>query len=182
MAPPIRFATVQKDATWRVIDNGKAGSQNAAASAFERIHTTSNQASLSIALHFRRLLASALESLQELHQCTCGEHFVSCLSRTTGSDFASSRSGCRQLRRGSVVNCGACHSASKGAVLHFNRVSGALVANCRRWLGIPTLGFYDDFKHGELRASVPSAYQGFQSLLQWLGYEVDPSKSVPPST
>ena len=38
------------------------------------------------------------------------------------------------------------------------------MAISRRWLGVPTLGFDDDFKHSELRASVPS------------------SKSVPPST
>ena len=102
-----------------MIDNGKAGSQNAATSAVERIHTTSNQASLSIALHCRRLLASPLESLQELHQCTddMRRAFRQLPIQNTGSDFASSRFGCRQLRRGSFVNCGACHSASRAPYL-----------------------------------------------------------------
>ena len=75
----------ERDATWRVIDNGKTGGQNAATPEVERIHTTSNQASLSIALHFRRLFASPSESLQELHQCADDMRRVaSCRSRTAG--------------------------------------------------------------------------------------------------
>ena len=68
----------------------------------------------------------------------------------------------------------------KAAVLQFNRVSALVTALARRVLGIPCLGFYDDFKHSELLASVPSARNAFTDLVAWLGL-TDPQKSQDPT-
>ena len=69
----------------------------------------------------------------------------------------------------------------KAAVLQFNRVSALVTALARRVLGIPCLGFYDDFKHSELLASVPSARDAFTDLITWLGLITDPQKSQDPT-
>ena len=68
----------------------------------------------------------------------------------------------------------------KAAVLQFTRVSALVTALARRVLGIPCLGFYDDFKHSELLASVPSARDSFTDLITWLGLITDPKKSSGP--
>ena len=59
--PAVRFATQERSGKFRVIDNGKAGSQNDATGAEERIHTRSAAASAAIARRFRGLLNTPLE-------------------------------------------------------------------------------------------------------------------------
>ena len=54
-----------------------------------------------------------------------------------------------------------------GAVLDFNRVSGALVALSRRWFGVPVLGSKDDFNVTELRASALSAAASLRDAAAW---------------
>ena len=68
-----------------------------------------------------------------------------------------------------------------GAVLDFNRVSAHLVAIARRWLAIPVVGFYDDYKLTELLASCPSADAAFTELVSWLGWSLDPGKHQKPA-
>ena len=163
--PAVRFAIEQRDHTWRVIHNGKTGKQNAATSAVERIHTTSSQACdrAPVSDDMRKAFRQLPIQDNRLRFCIIAVWVPAARAwrfcQLWGMPFG-----------------------FKGAVLDFNRISGALVAICRRWLGAPTLDFYDDFKHSELKASVPSAYKGFQSLLAWLGYVLDPLKSKPPST
>ena len=68
----------------------------------------------------------------------------------------------------------------KGAVLDFNRISAAVVA-VSRWLGIPILGFYDDFEITEFAASAPSASQCFREFMSWFGLLLDPAKAQEPA-
>ena len=67
----------------------------------------------------------------------------------------------------------------KGAVLDFNRVSAALLALARRWLAIPSLSFFDDFRTVEVLASCPSADDSFRELVDFLGFRLDPKKRQP---
>ena len=69
----------------------------------------------------------------------------------------------------------------KGAVLDFNRVSAALLALARRWLAIPSLSFFDDFRAVEMLASCPSADDSFRELVDFLGFRLDPKKRQPPA-
>ena len=146
--PAIRLALLQKDATWRVIDNGKTGGQNAATSAVERIHTTSNQVSLSLALRFRRLLASPLESWQELHQCTddMRRAFRQLPIQNNRLRFCVVALWVPAASSWQFCQLWSMPFGFKGALLDFNRVSGALVAISRWWLGIPTLGLLRRFQ------------------------------------
>ena len=70
------------------------------------------------------------------------------------------------------------------AVLQFNRVSGLLVALARRWIALPVLGYFDDFKYIVLagggggcsnvrQTAVPVDQAIFGVLVSWLGYVLD---------
>ena len=70
------------------------------------------------------------------------------------------------------------------AVLQFNRVSGLLVALARRWIALPVLGYFDDFKYTVLAGGgggcsnvrqtvVPLDQAMFEDLVSWIGYALD---------
>ena len=56
------------------------------------------------------------------------------------------------------------------------------MALSRRWFGVPVLGFYDDFKVTELRASASSAAASLRDAAAWWSLLLDEDKSQTPST
>ena len=157
--PVVRFATQERSGKFRVIDNGKAGSQNDATGAEKRIHTCSSAASAAIARCFRRLLGTSLEGDLSLRSST--EHMKSAFRQVPvhpGSlRFTIIAVWLPDWNAWSFWRLFGMPFGLKGAVLDFNRVSAAFLALARRWLAIPSLSFFDDFRTVELRASCPSA-------------------------
>ena len=66
------------------------------------------------------------------------------------------------------------------AVLEFNRVPAFLVAAARRWLAIPVISFYDDFKVLGLALAGGNEDRMFHKLVTFVGYLLDPTKRQPP--
>ena len=67
------------------------------------------------------------------------------------------------------------------AVLQFNRYPAFLVAVARRWLAIPVINFFDDFKISEPSYAKDSGAYYFDKLVRLLGWLFDPDKDKAPS-
>ena len=67
------------------------------------------------------------------------------------------------------------------AVLQFNRYPALLVAIARRWLAIPVINFFDDFKITEPRFAKGSGALYFDKLMEKLGWLFDAEKKTNPS-
>ena len=179
----VRFALCQASGKWRVIDNGNCSNQNEATAAAERIHTCSSIASAAMLKELRSLASAPLVGPPAVVQST--EDMTSAFRQVPVQD--------QRLRFSVValwcpVSCQWLFSqlrglrfGLKGAVLDFNRISAAVVAVSRRWLGIPILGFYDDFKITEFAASATSASQCFREFMSWFGFLLDPAKAQEPA-
>ena len=157
--PVVRFAVEERSGKFRVIDNGRSGGHNSCTSASERIHTCSNLASLAIARRLAALCATPLHGDLEILQGSedMKKAFRQVPLQDTRLRFAVVALWSPLLSTWVHAQLRAMPFGLMGAVLDFNRVGGALVALSRRWLGVPVLGFYDDFKVTELPTSVPSA-------------------------
>ena len=68
------------------------------------------------------------------------------------------------------------------AVVEFNRFPALLVAVARRWLAIPSINFYDDFKVVGLKCGGNSEDRTFRELCEWTGYKLDADKHQPPAS
>ena len=154
--PVVRFAVEERSGKFRVIDSGLSGSHNSCTSASERIHTCSNLASLAIARRVAALCATPLHGDLEILQGSgdMKKAFRQVPLQNARLRFAVIALWSPLLSTWVYAQLRAMPFGLVGALLDLNRVSGALVALSRRWFGVPVLGFYDDFKVTELRASL----------------------------
>ena len=183
--PLVRFATWQEGSkSWRVIDNGRSAAHNDTVATCERIHTTSTEVGLAMAQRFRRYAAAPLSGGLELRSSTsdmwkafrqipvCDEHLpfhiVAVFCQKTGSMLYAPLDG---MAFGLAA-----------AVHQFNRVPAFLLAVARRFLAIPVVGFYDDYRITDLEMARGSADATFQALLSWLHIRLDAKKHQPPSS
>eukprot|EP00973_Karenia_brevis_P090754 12404105-Karenia_brevis.AAC.1 len=67
------------------------------------------------------------------------------------------------------------------AVLLFNRVPLHIVAVARRWLAIPVISFFGDFKITDVANAKGSGWYYFLELCKLLGWVLDPEKAQPMS-
>ena len=65
------------------------------------------------------------------------------------------------------------------AVLQFNRYPALIVAIARRWLAIPVISFFDDFKLTEPDFAANSGPQYFDKLVNAMGWLFDEDKNIP---
>ena len=182
--PLVRFAVSQGD-KWRVIDNGRSSQHNSSVQTEERIHTTSTAAGVAalrrLRAHAARPLSGPLEPRFSTHDMTSAyrqvavapEHLRFCVVAVW-----SPVSKCWMYGELDGLPFGVAP-----AVLEFNRIPAFLVAVARRWLAIPVISFYDDFKVIGVAAGKQSEDRSFQELLAWTGYKLDAEKhQVPDST
>ena len=182
--PLIRFATWQAGAgKWRLIDNGRSASHNWSLEADERIHTTSVRAGAAIARRMRKIAGRRLSgglqptgATQDMtrafrqlgvREADRGLHIVTVWSEEEGAWVFGELDGL-------AFGLGA-------AVLEFNRVPALICAVARRWLGIPVVNFYDDFRISDILASGGDANRAFLELAEWLGPWLDQGKEQPPA-
>jgi len=66
------------------------------------------------------------------------------------------------------------------AVLEFNRVPAHVVALARRYLAIPIVNLYDDFRITDIACSGGSANAAFLDLIAWIGWWLDQGKEQTP--
>jgi len=182
--PLIRFAVWQAGAgKWRVIDNGRTALHNDAMSTGERIHTTSIDMGVAVIRKLRELLGVPLvgpkavrSSTQDMkkafRQIPIKEddqqfHIIAIYSHVAGQWVFGEL-------KGLAFGLGA-------AVLEFNRIPIYLAALARRWLAIPVLNFYDDFRIVDVEDSQASGDHMFERLIGWTGWWLDPDKHQGPA-
>ena len=180
----VRFALWQAgSAKYRIIDNGRTASHNLTLSASERIHTATTDTGAAMIRRLRQHLGHKL-----------GPQWR---PRSSTQDM---KSAFRQLsvrdadRRYHIValwipqrNCwmfaeldGLAFGLG-AAVLEFNRCPEHVVAVARRWLAIPAIHFYDDYRLLDVEGSGNSADTQFAALSDYLGYFLDPGKHQLPN-
>ena len=179
----VRFATQERSGKYRVIDNGRAGSQNDVTGAEERIHTCSSAASAAIARRFRGLLGTSLQGDMALRSSTedMKSAFRQLPVHPESLRFTIITVWHPEWNTWSFWRLFGMPFGLKGAVLDFNRVSAALLALARRWLAIPSLSFFDDFRTVEMLASCPSADDSFRELVDFLEFRLDPKRRQHPA-
>ena len=177
--PMIRFAIWQEShKAYRCIDNAKASEHNLCTSVEERIHTTSVDMGIAVCQRFRRLISQPLEGPLALHAAT----------KDMKRAYRQVPVKCSHLRYSVIALWhpfqhkwvfGILHGLAFGllsAVLQFNRFPALLVAIARRWLAIPVINFFDDFKITEPVFAKASGGLYFDKLANLLGWLFDPEK------
>ena len=180
--PMMRFATWQENhQAYRCIDNAKSSEHNLCTSVEERIHTTSVDMGLAICQHFRSLCGCPLERESSLQAST----------KDMKRAYRQVPVNQEQLRFSVIAVWhplrnrwvfGILHGLAFGllsAVLQFNRYPALLVAIARRWLAIPVINFFDDFKITEPMFAKGSGAFYFDKLMEKLGWLFDPEKDKP---
>ena len=172
-----------RDGKWRTLDNGKSGSQNSATSATERIHTCGSTASVPVARRFRELLGVLLKDLGLVASTDDMQGAIRQIPVAPSSLCCTIIAAWNpEIHAMSFFQLYGMPFGLKGAVLDFSRISAALLAICRRWLALPALAFYDDFRGAELVGSCPSGSDSLNELFEWLGFRLDPTKHQKPSS
>ena len=180
--PMVRKAVWQPNhGAYRCIDNAKSSEHNLCTSAEERIHTTSVDMGISICQRFRKLLQKPLEQ--------------SCALQSATKDM---KRAYRQVPVHTKHLCfsviaiwhpkqhkwvfGILHGLAFGllaAVVQFNRFPALIVALARRWLAVPVINFFDDFKITEPAFAKASGGVYFDKLVSLLGWLFDSEKHRP---
>ena len=181
--PLVRFAILQGE-KWRVIDNGRSSLHNVSVDPCERIHTTSTAAGVAALRRLRQRaakpLAGELEPRLSTHDMTSAYRQIA---------VAPEHSRFSVIAVYSPVSKSWVYGELDGfpfgvtpAVLEFNRIPAFLTAVSRRWLAIPVVSFYDDFKIIGVQAGGGSEDRSFQEVVSLTGYKLDPPKHQPPAT
>ena len=178
----IRFATWQENhGAYRCIDNAKSSEHNLCTTAEERIHTTSVDMGMAICQRFRKLIGQPL----------CGDFALHASTKDMKRAYRQIPVGESHLQYSIVAVWhpkwhrwvfGILHGLAFGllaAVLQFNRYPAALVAIARRWLAIPVINFFDDFKLTEPMFAKGSGAFYFDKLVDAFGWLFDPDKDRP---
>ena len=180
--PLVRFA-IQQGEKWRVIDNGRSSLHNSTSCASERIHTTSTSAGVAalrrLRVHADRPLDGDYRPVFSTQDMTSAYRQIAVMPE----QLCFSVVAVYDPHSGSWVYgelCGLPFGVSP-AVLEFNRVPAFLVAAARRWLAIPVISFYDDFKILGLHLAGGDEDMMFHKLVALVGYLLDPTKHQPPS-
>ena len=180
-----RFALWQiNHGAWRVIDNGNTSETNDAFGSDETIHTTNNAVSFAVLQRLRQLVGVPL----------MGEFGVLLSSK----DMKGAYRQMPVLEAHSQFSIICVYVPSLGqwmfcelwglafglasAVIQFNRFPTLLCALARRWLALPLVAFFDDFKLTELVCGKQSGWSFLAALIKFLGPTFDPEKDSLPST
>ena len=181
--PLVRFAIAQGE-KWRVIDNGKSSHHNIATSTEERIHTTSTSAGIAALRRLRQHagmpLVDDFEPRFSTHDMTSAYRQVAVAPEQLPFSVVAVWS---PIARSWVYGeLDGLPFGVTSAVVEFNRVPAFLVAVARRWLPIPVINFYDDFKVLGVKCGGGSEDRSFRELCEWTGYKLDPEKHQPPAS
>ena len=174
-----RFAVFQAGSnSWRCIDNGLSSGHNGAVAMSERIHTTSSCVGFSVAKRLVQLCRARDGSIPKIFRAT--------------KDMKSAYRQCPRWEGHSHVHivcayhpehkewmfaelCGLAFGISIAVIL-FNRVPSFITAVARRWLAIPAIHFFDDFKITATQNTQKFAWRNFNELVNLLGWVFDPEK------
>jgi hypothetical protein len=174
-----RFAVFQAGSnSWRCIDNGLTSGHNGAVTMWERIHTTSSCVGFSVA-----------KRLVELEKANGGR--IPRIFRAT-RDMKSAYRQCPRWEGHANVHiicayhpelqqwmfaelCGLAFGISIAVIL-FNRIPSFITAVARRWLAIPAIHFFDDFKLTATSKTRKFVWKNFNALVDILGWIFDPDK------
>ena len=179
--PMMRFATWQENQqTYRVIDDAKKGGHNAATSATSRIHTTSAEVGFAVVRRFRNLHGKPLSGDLGLQIATKDMKRAFRQIPVAKEHLAFSTVLVYNIEQ-KAWRFGVLHGMAFGlssAVLQFNRFPAAIVAVARRWLAIPAINFFDDFKLTEPRYAQGSGAKYFDKLVRSMGWLFDEEKVI----
>jgi len=183
--PLIRFAIWQAGSgKWRVIDNGKSASHNDALGTSEKIHTTSVDTGVAVMRRARTVAGRRLagcytpkSSTQDMKRA-----FRQIPVRDQDRPFHAIAVYSPDQEKWVFGELDGLAFGLGAAVLEFNRVPIHVVALARRWLAIPVMSFYDDFRIFDIEASGGNADEAFAELIAWLGWILDPEKHQPPAS
>jgi hypothetical protein len=174
-----RFVVFQMhNGQWRCIDNGKSSLHNEQVELLERIHTTATSVSIALSKRLFELAPNARQfrctkdmksAYRQIPIASCHQQFhVVCV--WSGNHNCWMFSELRGLAFGLGVS-----------VLQFNRVPVQLVAVARRWLGIPLISFFDDFRALAPQGAEQAVWSGLEWLVKELGWAFDCEKDSPMS-
>jgi len=182
--PLVRFAIWQALAKkWRCIDNGRSASTNYTLETDERIHTTSVQTGAATIRRLRHHLGRRLSGAYLPRSSTQD------MKRAFRQLGVRDRDRCMHivaifhptLRAWVFFELDGLAFGLGAAVLEFNRVPAQLVALARRWLAIPAVNFYDDFRITDICGTGGNANYMFEALCSWIGWWLDIKKHQPPA-
>ncbi|CAK9116368.1 unnamed protein product [Durusdinium trenchii] len=180
--PMVRFAAWQANHNaYRCIDNAKTSEHNLCTGVEERIHTTSIDMGVAIAQRFRALLGSPLADDLALQAATKDMKRAYRQVPVSEAHLRFSVVAVWHPTQGTWV-FGILHGLAFGllaAVLQFNRFPALIVAVARRWLAIPVINFFDDFKITEPVFAKASGGLYFDKLVSVMGWLFDPDKDKP---
>ena len=169
---------------WRLIDNGRAGQQNATFEACETIHTTCTAAGVAAAARFRKHTGKALRGRDAIVASTqdmwkayrqvpchprCNKFLLIMIWHPSMGKWVFGKA------RGLLFGL-------SGAVLAFNRIPAFITAVARRWLAIPVQSFFDDFRVLDVARAKGSANKYFGFLMEMLGWKLDEGKARGPAS
>jgi len=145
--PMRRFAIWQHD-KWRIIDDAREGGQNSTVSSGERIHTTRSTLGFAAAKRLRQITGAPLTGEFSVQQSV--HDMEDAYRQLPVADdqvrWAVVTVWCPTGSRWLFGLLRALAFGEYAAVLYFNRLPSLLCALGRRWLAVPVIAFYDDFK------------------------------------
>ena len=176
--PIVRFATEQRDGSFRVIDNARSGLQNDATGTQERIHTCSSSASVAMIRKFKSLVEGPLcrgcavvQRIQDMKKA-----FRQVPIHDDSLRFFVIAVWDPRSTQWVFFQMFAMPFVLMSAVLQFNRVPRSWLLWQVAGLRFQSWVFYDDFKIYELEAVGKDAQDLFNEVVSWLDFHLDPKK------
>ena len=180
----VRFAVWQAGAAkYRVIDNGRTASHNMTLSTSERIHTATTESGAAMMRRLRQHVNQDLRGPWQPRSATqdMKRAFRQLAVRTADRKY--------QIIAVWIPERGWCFGELDAlgfglgaAVLEFNRCPEHMVAVARRWLALPVIHFYDDYRLLDVECSGGSVDKYFLHLNDMMGYFLDADKHQLPES
>ena len=184
--PMKRFAQWQPNHNaWRAIDNARSSQHNAATSMEETIYTASTDLGVAIAKAFysHSQLVGHAESLDlQIATKDMSRAYRQIAVHPEHAHLSIVMIWHPEEAKWVFGKLNSLAFGLSSAVLVFNRYPISISAIARRWLAIPVISFFDDFKITDPAYAEGSASFYFDALTQRLGWLFDSDKDVPLSS